>query len=307
MVNGNLIKIAIHWYILMRWEMVPKDNVACVLKKTIEGTSIHSVRERGHLFVCETNKGSFIIKTGPKLHLVYLQAEALGLQRIEENSPLRVPKVFGLEADDHNSFLILEYIPLLPHTSHSQALLGEGLAHLHQAPAPSQFGFDSDNLLGLTIQSNVWDSDWLSFFRKQRLYDQLRLINEKHQDEPLIKAVQLLCEKLPDYFPFEVKPSLLHGDLWSGNTGCDSQEKPVLFDPVCYYGHAEAELGIMALFGGFSQSFFEAYHALLPKTPGFQERQYLYQLYHALNHYTIFGKGYREACFRFIQLLEKGG
>ncbi len=45
--------------------------------------------------------------------------------------------------------------------------------------------------------------------------------------------------------------SILHGDLWSGNAGYDKTTgQAVIFDPACYFGHNEADLGIMHMFGG---------------------------------------------------------
>lgn len=41
----------------------------------------------------------------------------------------------------------------------------------------------------------------------------------------------------------QVKPSVLHGDLWSGNIGAVDGE-PTIFDPAVYYGHSEAEFGM---------------------------------------------------------------
>ena len=42
----------------------------------------------------------------------------------------------------------------------------------------------------------------------------------------------------------EVKPSILHGDLWSGNIASVAGE-PAIFDPASYYGHHEVLSGIV--------------------------------------------------------------
>jgi fructosamine-3-kinase len=93
--------------------------------------------------------------------------------------------------------------------------------------------------------------------------------------------------------------------LWSGNVGCNPETgEPIIFDPATYYGHSEAELSIMKMFGGFSDSFFNSYHSILPKhEEKFNERQQLYQLYHYLNHYNLFGSGYRGTCMNIIKSL----
>jgi hypothetical protein len=41
----------------------------------------------------------------------------------------------------------------------------------------------------------------------------------------------------------EIQPSLIHGDLRSGNIG-SADGKPSIFDPAVYWGHHEAEWGV---------------------------------------------------------------
>lgn len=57
--------------------------------------------------------------------------------------------------------------------------------------------------------------------------------------------------KLLDNFQPPPRPVILHGDLWSGNVGYDvTTSSPVMYNPASYYGHNEADLGIMHMFGG---------------------------------------------------------
>ncbi len=76
----------------------------------------------------------------------------------------------------------------------------------------------------------------------------------------------------------------------------------MVYDPAVYYGHHEADFGILLMFGGFTPEFHQAYHEEIPKQAGFEERQLGYQLYHYLNHYNLFGDSYRSAC---LSILEK--
>jgi fructosamine-3-kinase len=62
---------------------------------------------------------------------------------------------------------------------------------------------------------------------------------------------------------------------------------PVVFDPASFYGHHEFELAIAGMFGGFNSTYYQAYHNLIPKAPGFEARHKLYQLYHYLNHWLV--------------------
>jgi len=130
------------------------------------------------------------------------------------------------------------------------------------------------------------------------------------------EVVQLGEQIISTVIPFllgsvlEVEPVLLHGDLWSGNVGVDSKtDMPVIYDPASYFGHNEAELSIMRMFGGFSAPFFDEYHKYRPKSHPISEygkRQLLYELFHYLNHTCIFrqSEGYAsEAKTRCRELL----
>ena len=102
-----------------------------------------------------------------------------------------------------------------------------------------------------------------------------------------------LIKKVPDLISgTEEEPSLLHGDLWSGNYLIDERGIPWLIDPAVYYGHREADLAMTSLFGGFSNTFYSAYKSAYPISQGYAEREPLYQLYHLLNHLNLFGTGY---------------
>jgi len=96
-------------------------------------------------------------------------------------------------------------------------------------------------------------------------------------------------------------PSLLHGDLWGGNYIVDERGEACLVDPAVYYGHREADLAMTRLFGGFDGAFYAAYDESLPLEPGHRERLPIYQLYHVLNHFNLFGGGYHEQARRILQ------
>lgn len=156
---------------------------------------------------------------------------------------------------------------------------------LMQAPpaAAGQFGFPVDSWIGGTPQANDWMPDWPAFFEHRRLRPQLALAGRAELDglaEPVLRGLGGLFQGLPD-----LTPALLHGDLWSGNV-LGTAGAPALLDPACYYGHAEAEFG-MAWCAGFGAAFWEAYHARLPRRPGFGARLALYELYHKLVSFSV--------------------
>jgi len=145
------------------------------------------------------------------------------------------------------SFILMEYLHFSGRRSTSQRDLGEALARMHLTPPDhpkakdGYFGFDIDNTIGGTPQPNAWESDWINFFRTHRLQHQLQLAG----DSKLSHLGKVLCDNLDIFFPsgMLITPSILHGDLWSGNIA-SVDGKPSLFDPASYYGHHEAEFGM---------------------------------------------------------------
>ena len=71
--------------------------------------------------------------------------------------------------------------------------------------------------------------------------------------------------------------------------------------PASWWADAEGELAMTRLFGGFGESFYRSYDAVIPPNPGANERVDIYNLYHLLNHANLFGGGYIDqsrACLR---------
>eukprot|EP01135_Chromosphaera_perkinsii_P001301 Nk52_evm28s164 gene=Nk52_evmTU28s164 len=167
------------------------------------------------------------------------------------------------------------------------------------------FGFNVDTFCGANRQDNSWESDWIDFFAENRLKFQQSLVKKLYGDNVLCDLLDKVRNRMPSLFDdIKVQPSLLHGDLWSGNYGSinlEGKKVPVIFDPASYFGHDEAELSIMSMFGDPGRSFWQAYHQLIPQRKGFQDRQMLYQLYHYLNHYTLFGGGYQNQCIHLCE------
>lgn len=234
---------------------------------------------------------SYFVKLQPNAPDGFFQAEAAGLRQLAETGCIRVPRVLAIGIEDHVSYLVLEWISMRPASRVSQRLLGEQLARMHQR-SQTCFGGGQDNWIGTTPQLNPNASDWVEFYRAQRLAYQLMLA-EQHGFPSLIRSAELVMRRLPDFFVgYQPVPSLLHGDLWSGNQAMDESGQPVIFDPACSWGDRETDLAMTELFGGFDRGFYEAYASVWPLDPGYDRRRDLYQLYHVLNHVNLFGGGY---------------
>ena len=236
--------------------------------------------------------GYYFIKIGSLSDLPLLISEKIGLETLAVAGVIKVPKVIFVGETSTCSFLICEYFDLKKDNLFSGEILGKQLALLHQN-SNEFFGFSEDNWIGLSPQKNHWHENWISFFKKYRLQPQLRWAFERGYRSRLEEKAERLMEALPLFFDeYKPQPSLLHGDLWSGNWGTINNSTPVVFDPAIYYGDREADLAMTKLFGGFPQVFYDAYNYQWALDYGFKVRQNLYNLYHLLNHLTLFGEAY---------------
>lgn len=198
--------------------------------------------------------------------LEMFQGEAMGLNAMHHTQTMCVPQVHHVDLAEgsNESYILMDFLEFGGRGS--QQDFGRRLARMHLAEPMSEeakqgrFGFPVNNTIGGTPQPNPWMDNWVEFFRTQRLQHQLRLA----QDGELSKLGDKLCNKLEDYFDgIDVKPSTLHGDLWSGNIASCNGE-PSVFDPACYYGHHEAEFG-MSWCAGFTSAFWNGYRELIAK------------------------------------------
>ncbi len=152
----------------------------------------------------------YFVKLNDAQKLPMFEAENAGLAAIAATHTVRVPQPVTCGTSSEHAFLVLEYLNL--NSNGNARLLGEQLAALHHIQAP-QFGFSQDNTIGETPQKNDWSSDWIAFWREQRLGFQLDLA-ARNGNKDLHKQGQRLLEKMPQLFDgYSPVPSLLHGDL----------------------------------------------------------------------------------------------
>ncbi len=263
------------------------------------------------------------------------------LHALAEDLPLVVPRPVavgtlgsqGAGAEGAtNGFIAMQKLDLGRHRppggrKAAEAALGRALAQLHARPTGhlhDAWGFPVDGSCGAGTQLNNAGRramTWPAFWREFRLGHKLAELKAKFpQDTAFHEAGAQLCKRLDELFggaglrPEDIPRSILHGDLWQGNVGyCrrpgaggDAEVLPCVFDPAAYYGHSEADLGIVSMFSGFGPAFHKSYHEVLPPAPGFAARRDLYELHHHLNHWEIFGAGYRGGAMKLVQRLLAG-
>ncbi len=236
----------------------------------------------------------YFVKLNQVSKVEMFEAEALGLQALAASRSMRIPQVIGWGTTDNHSYIILEWLDLGRNSSSASGWteLGRQLAYLHRAAKPDRsqrFGWDQNNTIGSTPQPNSWAHDWAIFFAESRIGYQLQLAQRRGAS--FGQSAQLLSA-IPDLLGHSPAPSLVHGDLWSGNTGFSAEGEPVIFDPAVYWGDREVDIAMTELFGGFPSSFYEGYQSVWPLEAGYEQRKVLYNLYHILNHFNLFGGGY---------------
>ena len=223
-----------------------------------------------------------------------LTAEAEGLAALKKAGAISVPALYHCEKTDFGAALLMEYIPRGAGSDASQETLGRSLALLHQSTHDA-FGWSRNNYIGSLPQNNPRELDWASFFTLHRLKFQFDLaLSSNYIEAREVPAVEHMVHKISSLLP-EVRPALLHGDLWGGNYLISADHTPYLIDPSVYYGHSEVDLAMTRLFGGFSSRFYDAYFEVSPAQPGIEDRMALYQLYYLLVHLNIFGPSYLAA------------
>ena len=248
----------------------------------------------------EAKRRRYFVKMNRTDMLSMFEAEAQGISAIEQTNTISIPGFVCLGRRDDTAYLVLQYVEMTRAGTKTMQAMGSKLAALHRTTAP-RFGWHIDNNIGSTSQSNRYTRGWVEFLREHRLGHQLKLAAGNGLETNALRRGERLLTRLEDFFvEHEPIPSLLHGDLWGGNFAAGPDENPVVFDPAVYFGDREADLAMTELFGGFSSEFYSSYEAAWPVDDGYRRRKILYNLYHVLNHFNLFGGGYGAQAYEMM-------
>ncbi|KAF8516741.1 fructosamine kinase [Hysterangium stoloniferum] len=262
--------------------------------------------------VQSSSNRSYFVKQGSKSDIEQYTGEVESLRAMYAACPGICPRVleFSVNEASQRPLFISEYKDICPLNKHSAAALGSALADMHsngQSPT-GKFGFGVPTFCGATRMRNGWEDTWAAAYNKMlgdlvdKLkdaggYEELCSLGDQIRSRVIPQILGSLC----------IDPALLHGDLWSGNAGTESQtSRPIIYDPSSYYGHNEADLSIARIFGGFPPAFFQAYHSKIPPsepTSEYEHRCALYELFHYLNHTILFGRSYESSARQKMTML----
>lgn len=262
--------------------------------QTLGGGSINNayrLEVAGNAVFCKTNSAT-------KFPHLFLR-EKEGLQLLAQ-AGIKTPAVIGCFEEDDKQVLLLEWIREGERSAAFWQTFGEQLAMLHQTRG-SRFGLENNNYMGSVPQSNTPHESWCAFFAAERLAPMVNRCAAKNLlTKTHLRQLEALQHKLTNIFE-EEPPSLVHGDLWSGNFLCNQSSEPVLIDPAVYVGHRSADLAMTNLFGGFHQTFYRSYHHHFPLPTNYEEQWAVCNLYPLLVHLFLFGHSYLLQIERTLQ------
>ncbi|MDJ0728763.1 MAG: fructosamine kinase family protein [Crocosphaera sp.] len=241
----------------------------------------------------------YFVKINHASKVEMFAAEALGLKEMAQTQTIRVPKPICWGMTERSSYIVLEWLEFGRSSNHSWEEMGRNLAKMHNYQGKSKFGWSQNNTIGSTQQVNNWAEKWANFFADYRIGFQLKLAARKGRNfgnyNQIVEKVRQILSKV------NPQPSLVHGDLWSGNVAVTEVGEPVILDPATYYGDREVDIAMTELFGGFPAAFYRGYNEIFPLDQGYRKRKTLYNLYHILNHFNLFGGGYGSQANFMIQ------
>ncbi|HBB34690.1 MAG TPA: hypothetical protein DDZ80_25555 [Cyanobacteria bacterium UBA8803] len=247
---------------------------------------------------------TYFVKLNQAAQIPMFEAEVLGLKQMLDTQTIRVPKPICCGIAGDSAYIVLEWMEFGGSNSQSWEEMGRQLAAMHRAKEPQssggkeRFGWNQNNTIGSTPQINTWTADWAKFFAEYRLGYQFQLARRRGGNFPLQDQLLAL---VPELLAHQPKPSLVHGDLWGGNAAITKSGEPVILDPATYVGDREVDIAMTELFGGFPGGFYRGYNEVWPLDSGYKQRKTLYNLYHILNHFNLFGGGYGSQANRMIE------
>jgi fructosamine-3-kinase len=267
-------------------EIIDDCGLSVQQTEKVHGGDINST------FCLYTSTGKYFLKVNQAgLYPDMFLKEAAGLSTLHKTRTLRIPAVIKTGLTGDLQYLLLEWIEKGSPDKKCWEIFGHQLALLHQQPQ-EYFGWNTDNYIGRLKQSNKRHGTWDEFYTECRIMPMVEILfNKGLFTRADIKAAGHFCNQLDTLFPV-AHPSLLHGDLWSGNYSITTDGLPCVFDPAVYFGHREMDLGMTQLFGGFDPRFYAAYHETYPLEPGWQKRLKLTEAWPLLVHAVLFGGFY---------------
>lgn len=262
-----------------------KLGTAILSYNTVHGGDIN------HALRIETATNTYFCKYNTSVdHRGIIESEAAGLELLHDNG-INIPCSISLIALTSQSGLLMDWIEsvgLRPNSDDEKSLATQ-LCKLHQVNH-TKYGGANDNFIGSLPQPNNWYDNITDYYYESRLLPQFKMAFDKGYLSDH-KALKTIAINLGSLIPYE-EPTLIHGDLWSGNYMISKDNLAYLIDPSVSYGHREMDIAMLHLFGQVPEGVMSLYNEQTPLIKGWQYRMDIFQLYYLLVHLNIFGRSY---------------
>lgn len=250
----------------------------------------------------------FLPKENKTIAAKVLDREDMAISEVANLKYLRekkcsVPEVYGVFTKGGQSLIFMEFIKD-KRRANVKVLLFESLLELYSEKS-AKWGFSENNFIGPLPQRNSTHDSFESFFWLDRIEPQLKLSIDKRRLDTAVKnkIESLMFKKAKEWNLNSMSPTLIHGDLWSGNLLF--ADKAYFIDPSIAYSHPEQDLAMLELFGGyFSKMETQDLLKDLGCADNFSERIPFWQIYPLLVHVNLFGGTYIDQLHEALEFYE---
>lgn len=263
------------------------ERVAALTGVTVDRLQRLAGGDLSEVLLVPKPSGDLVAKQGPAVAVEAAMLRALA------SAGIAVPQVEG----EYGDILLIAHIGndgLF--SARAWEDIGRAVARLHAREGEGEeYGWPVDYRLGSVELGNRPVADWPAFWGERRLIPTAAIL-----DRPWRERVEVVAKRLSDLLPSRPAPSLLHGDLWSGNILVRNGALAALIDPACYHGHSEVDIAMLNLFDTPPDAFFDGCGQM---ETGWQERRAVYQLFPALVHLRLFGASYASMVDRLLVMI----
>jgi len=269
---------------------VDKERLESILENEILTIDFFQKGQIGDIYRVRTVDESYILKTSQPSESLKIEAEML----LDINKyKIPVPHVFDV-GDSHLLMEFIEESSVPVKVKELQA--AKSLSALHSVTNESRmYGYYYNTTIASFNQNNEQTQySWGLFLAQMRIMPMAKICYDKgYLSKEAVDKLEVLCRDIYKRIDMNsITPSLLHGDLWSGNV-LFNDTGATLIDPAIYFGDREMELAFILMFNTFGDTFFNTYSEVHPLSDDFYETKVpLYQIYPYLVHVALYGNTY---------------
>ncbi|GIT97231.1 fructosamine kinase family protein [Sulfurovum sp. TSL1] len=267
-----------------------KEALSKALGQDVKRLDLLQQGQIGSIYIASVVDQRYVVKHSEETEKLAIEARML--EDLYE-AKIRVPRVIISKGP----FLVLEQIETIAQDKSAQEVeAAKLLSRLHSVTNENRmYGYYYDTTIGPFTQKNEQTQyNWTLFLGQMRIMPMARHCYDMGKlPKQVVDRLEALCRDLYKRIDIRtISPSLLHGDVWSGNVLFE-REGACLIDPAIYYGDKEMELAFILLFGTFGETFFNTYREHHPLSDDFYESKVpLYQIYPILVHVALYGGSY---------------